>query len=463
MATERLARRPIARAPPTSRSASCTNASPSIRRTIAQRGANGAPRRRSLRPRRRASSSKRRTSTNGSATPASALRDAAAAHAEVGDGLARLALERAEIESGAAARLADGLLALARSTEDRRERREAYERLADLDAAGRDDYASALLWHRTILEADPHHLPSLRNVEHALLTDGRLDDLEPVMTAIARALVAAGDTSAEVGAHAQLAARLRMRGAAGEWEPTREVAELAASLPEPSLWALRAMSAHARAANDEEALIRGVARARREDDPLARNRAARSARGRSRDAGGGSAEGARAPRARRDGGPGRRRELGTPRRGARSKPRTRAGPPRRASRSPARARSPTIGCWRGTMRRGFGSMTSATPIAGSAHSSRRPRSTSPSRISSVASSALYTQRGGRAELAALLERRLATATDGEDRVRLEVERAQALLSVGEPLAARRALESALETKSDHVGALSALRGPCARR
>ncbi len=70
---------------------------------------------------------------------AAALRDAAAAHAETGSGLARLALERAEIASGAAARLADSLLAIARSTEDRRDRREAYERLADLDATGRDD------------------------------------------------------------------------------------------------------------------------------------------------------------------------------------------------------------------------------------------------------------------------------------------------------------------------------------
>src|SRR6185312_10566871 len=86
---------------------------------------------------------------------AAALRDARAAFDAEGDGLARLALERAEMGAGEAARLADNLLAVARSSSDARERREAYERLADLDATGRDDPASALLWHRTILEETP--------------------------------------------------------------------------------------------------------------------------------------------------------------------------------------------------------------------------------------------------------------------------------------------------------------------
>ena len=391
---------------------------------------------------------------------AAAMRDAAAAHTEAGDGLARLALERAEIESGAAARLADSLLALARSTEDRRERREAYERLADLDATGRDDLASALLWHRTILEDDPLHLPSLRNVEHALLTDGRVDELEPVAASIARALASAGDTSAEAGAHAQLSARLRMRGAAGEWEPTRAMAELAASLPEPSLWSLRAVCAHARAANDDDAIIRaslaladrttrspeiaalvlraGEAAMRAEDLPRARELLERAA---TEDPG----------------------DVVTW--GLLAEVRQQAGDPRGAAEAcESLARTSTVDEHRllawydagrlwlddvGEEDRGVSALEQAAMIDLSFQDLF-------ARLS-----ALYTQRGSRSELAALLERRLASATDDEDRVRLEVERAQALVSVGEPVTARRALESALQAKADHVGALSAYADLCA--
>ncbi len=390
----------------------------------------------------------------------SALRDAAAADAVAPDGLARLALERAEVDSGSAARLADGLLALARSSVDPRERREAYERLADLVATGRDDYASALLWHRTILEEEPHYLPSLRTVEQALVTDGRVDELEPVATAIARALVAAGDTSAETGAHAQLSARLRMRGATGEWEPTRPVVELAASLPEPSIWALRAASAHARAANDEEALIRtslalaerttrspdvaalvlraGEAAMRLEDMPRARELLERAA---TEDPG----------------------DVVTW--GLLAEVRQQAEDPRGAAEAcESLARTSAVDehrllAWYDAGRlwldevhdvdRGMSALEQAAAIDLSFQDLF------------VRLSALYTQRGRRAELAALLERRLASATDDDDRVRLEVERAQALISVGEAATARRALESALETKPDHVGALSALADLCA--
>ncbi|MGO8995810.1 MAG: hypothetical protein ACLQVI_21065 [Polyangiaceae bacterium] len=391
---------------------------------------------------------------------AAALRDAGAAHAEVGEGLARLALERAEIESGAAARLADALLGLARSTEDPRERREAYERLADLDATGRDDHASALLWHKTILEEEPHYLPSLRNVEHALISDGRIDELEPVTNAITHALVAAGDTSPETGAHAQLAARLRMRGPAGEWEPTRAITELAASFPEPSLWSLRAACAHARAANDEDALIRaslaladrttrspeiaalvlraGEAAMRAEDLPRARELLERAA---TEDPG----------------------DVVTW--GLLAEVRQQAEDPRGAAEAcESLARTSVVDehrllAWYDAGRlwldealdeeRGLSALEQAGAIDLSFQDVF-------GRLS-----ALYTKRGNRAELASLLERRLATATDDEDRVQLEVERAQALVSVGEALSARRALESALETKADHVGALTAFADLCA--
>ena len=213
---------------------------------------------------------------------AAALRDAAAAHAAVGDGLARLALERAEIESGAAARLADGLLARARSTEDPRERREAYERLADLDATGREDAASALLWHRSILEEQPDYTPSLRHVEHALLSDGRVDELEPVSAAIARALVDAGGHErrgggARAARRAPPGARARGRvGAHATAGGARGVPPRAVVVGAP-----RAQRARARRAGTTRGHRSVVAGAGRAHDAIAGDRRAGSPRGRS--------------------------------------------------------------------------------------------------------------------------------------------------------------------------------------
>ena len=186
-----------------------------------------------------------------SADVAAALNAAKAADAEgKGSRLARIALERAELLGGDAARLADELLGLARTAESAAERREAYERLADLDATARNDPASALLWHRSILEETPAHRPSLRYVEHALLGERRDDELEPVLAAIAHAL---DGTGGECNAHAEIGARFRMR--AGDWSGTREYADLGAKQPTPTMWALRLRDAHARAASDDTALL----------------------------------------------------------------------------------------------------------------------------------------------------------------------------------------------------------------
>jgi hypothetical protein len=99
------------------------------------------------------------------------LRTARAAHECQPDGLARLAAERAELARGETARVTEELLALARATENPRDKRETYERLADLDAS--KDPSAALLWHRTILENDPLYKRSLRKVEQALVEGGR--------------------------------------------------------------------------------------------------------------------------------------------------------------------------------------------------------------------------------------------------------------------------------------------------
>ncbi|MGD0675377.1 MAG: tetratricopeptide repeat protein [Polyangiaceae bacterium] len=167
--------------------------------------------------------------------------------------LARIALERAELRTGRVARLADELLATAKEAGDLSSKREAYERLAVLDAAARDDSASALLWHRLVLENVPDHKPSLRYVEHHLIGEGRNDELEPVATAIAIALRGSG--AGECTAHAELAARLRIRAEAGHPELAQDMVELAAGEPEPSLWSLRALQSHARARSDDAAVL----------------------------------------------------------------------------------------------------------------------------------------------------------------------------------------------------------------
>jgi cellulose synthase operon protein C len=181
-----------------------------------------------------------------------ALRSADAA-AATGSPLAIIARERAELRTGRVARLAEELLTAAKGAEDTATRREAYERLAVLDATARQDPASALLWHRSILEESPSFRPSLRYVEHHLVGEGRDDELEPIVSAIAGALRGTG--AGETTAHAELAARLRMRGLEGSWDSTRDMVELAAAETEPSLWALRMLQAHARAGGDDAAFL----------------------------------------------------------------------------------------------------------------------------------------------------------------------------------------------------------------
>jgi tetratricopeptide (TPR) repeat protein len=75
--------------------------------------------------------------------------------------------------------------------------------------------------------------------------------------------------------------------------------------------------------------------------------------------------------------------------------------------------------------------------------------------------AIYIQSGARAELAALLERRLDAVTDPNERVEMEVLRGRALADVGDAAAAKQALAAALDAHPDHVEALSAFGNVCA--
>ncbi len=387
-----------------------------------------------------------------------ALRAAQAATPEgKGPPLALIARERAELAAGEASRLADELLSLARTAPDVRARTEAYERLAELDALARNDPGSALLWHRSILEETPDHALSLRYVEHALLGERRDDELEPVLTAIARMLDQKGG---EASAHAEVAARLRMRN--GDWDGTRDLAELGARQPAASLWSLRLGNAHARAKEDDAALLEStralIARASRPVELaalLARGAEAAERVGKLDDA------------------------LELLERATREDPgdvtawralaqlRTRRGEHAQAADAlESLARTSAVDehrleAWYEAGRilvdeaKDQGRGVAAFEQAASINIAFKDIF---GRLSK-----LYAARGARNELASLLERRISTVLDPDERVALEVERGSALAEVGEFAVAKEAFEAALAVQPDHVGALTAFGDMCAKR
>ncbi|HEY4106300.1 MAG TPA: hypothetical protein VGM44_20515, partial [Polyangiaceae bacterium] len=73
---------------------------------------------------------------------------------------------------------------------------------------------------------------------------------------------------------------------------------------------------------------------------------------------------------------------------------------------------------------------------------------------------LYVATGERQKLASLLERRLEQTNDPEERVAIEVTRGRALAEVGEKAAAKAALAAALDANPDHAEALEAFAEIC---
>lgn len=363
--------------------------------------------------------------------------------------LLRVALERAELAAGDAGRLADELMTTARSAPDVAARTEAYERLAELDLTARNDPGSALLWHRTILEETPFHPPSLRYVEHTLITERRDDEVEPVFSSIARFLKGTGGESL---AHAEIASRFRMN--AGDWASTKDLAELAASEPEPTLWALRLRDAHARATGDDEALFAStkalVERASRPVELatlLTRTAEAAVRLGRTDEA---------APLLLRastedPGDPMLWKLLADVQKHA-------GAHAQAAEALESLARTSTV-----DEHRLAASYEAALLWLDHAHDETRGVAA----LEHVAASSitykdvfprlskLYAQRGARPELASLLERRISTVLDPDERVDLEVERGLVLAEVGDPGGAKDAYEAALAIQPDHIGALTA--------
>jgi tetratricopeptide (TPR) repeat protein len=386
---------------------------------------------------------------------AGALGAARAADADgKGSRLARIALERAELAAGEAARLADELLAHARTAETPEARREAYERLADLDATARNDPGSALLWHRSILEENPAHKPSLRYVEHALLGERRDDELEPILGAVARAL---DGTGGECSGHAEVAARFRMRS--GDWEGTREYAALGAKQPSPTTWSLRLRNAHARATSDDAAMLEStLALLERASRPIeVATLATRAAEIAQRTGDLEQAETLAARAASVD---------------ASDVVAVRLLAAIRKSRGEHAGAAEALESLAGTVgtepHRLAAHYAAGCAFADDAKDDARATAAFEKAAAIDVTykdlfqrlSKLYAQRGAGGGGAALLERRIATVLDPEERVSLEVDRAKALADAGDVAAAKEAFGAALAVQPDHVGALKAMAELC---
>lgn len=389
--------------------------------------------------------------------------------AEAGDhGLSTPIVERTEIATGDVTRQAEALMELTKAGGDEPLRREALERLAHLDEVGKSDAAATLLWHRSILEESPRHKPSLRWLEHALISEGRDDELGPVFEQIAIALD--GTAGGESTGHAQHAARLRVRDAqvnataddpASAWEHTHDMARLAATQPEASLWALRALSAHARARKDDAALLEvTLALLERTHRPAERAslllRASEAAARLGRD------EDARAhleQAANEDPG-----DVVTW--GFLAELRERAGEARQAAEaceSLARTsvvREHQLLAWHDAAKIWLDEVDDAERAMSALEAAAEIDATYADVFPRL--SALYADKNLDAELARLLEKRLDVVEDDDERVALEVELSRAFADMGELPKAKVCLESALEKRPDHTTALGAMADLCIR-
>ncbi|WP_437968535.1 tetratricopeptide repeat protein [Sorangium sp. So ce260] len=369
------------------------------------------------------------------------------------EALAPIALYRAAAAGHGAGELVDALIPRAREAADAAERLEIYERLAELDELGRRDAGSALLWRRSILEETPHHLPTLRRVASFLIGEGRDDELEPIALEIARVL-----DGPEAIAHALLSARLRLRVL--PWEETFEPVQIAYRNEPRGIWALRQMAAHARA-KAEHALAIEADRQLIERTDRPSEAAALSVRAAKDALLAGSIEDA----------------VAFFRHAITLVPHylvahldladalERGGDVAAA----AAALESAAGASVGSEGRAHSLYAAAVLWQDKVQNAARARDV----LEAVATvdpsyadvfsrlKAIYIAEGARAELAALLERRLDAVTDAAERVEMEVLRGRALADVGDAAAAKRALAAALDANPDHVEALSAFADVCA--
>jgi tetratricopeptide (TPR) repeat protein len=292
-------------------------------------------------------------------------------------------------------------------------------------------------------------LMSLRELEQELLVSDRDEELE----ALSSELVDLPDRG-EAGAHARLAARLRVKK--DTWETTRDLVERAARLTPRSLWILRQASAHARVAGDDERLFESdrelLSRVERPLDAATLSlRAAESA------ARLGKTDEAIALL-------GRTIEV-TPDHLVARDLRARLAEQNDAAgaaadlEAMARAAHLPAHQWSAWYRAGVLFIDKAADAERGLAALEQAATIDVAREDVFDRlQLLYVQRGDRAKLASLLEQRLEKTDDPAERISLEVTRGKALADVGDRDAARRALSAALEASPDHADALEAFAG-----
>ena len=374
-----------------------------------------------------------------------------------GTELWRVAAERFAASGPAAARLSEALLQRAREAEDPREQRDLYERLSQIDRA-RGDGSSALLWQTAILEHSPEYLPALRRLEQAYISSDRARELESAAASLAHALAVndASDVN-ESNAHARLAARLRiLRGA---WDEVREVAELALAHSPNELWALRTLSAQARAVEDNELGLAVETRLhalaeRPLDKATLALRAAEAAARLER-----PEETRRLLSAALEQMPDHLLALTTLSEVLEGVGEYAAAAQAQETLAEAsHVQTHQVSAWH----------QAAVLWLDKAKNTQRGRAALERAVALdmahedavVRLQSLYVAENDRQSLAELLERRLERTTDPEERIALEVTRGRALAEVGEKEAAKAALAAALDANPDHAEALEAFADLC---
>jgi tetratricopeptide (TPR) repeat protein len=382
---------------------------------------------------------------------AAAARNAYLAMESGGSELLRVTAERYAASGPAQARLSETLLERARSSSDPVLQRQIYERLSQIDEA-RGDSSSALLWQTAILEQSAEHLPALRRLEHAYISGDRLAELEPIALSLARAL-----DGGESNAHARLVARLRVRR--GAWSEAREMAEISIAHSPSQLWALRALSAQARAAEDSELGLRVDERlfelaTRPLDQTTLALRAAEAAARLDR-----KADAKRLLTAAIEHMPGHLLALTTLSEVLEAAEEYRAAA--ETLETAAQASHVTlhqVSAWHQAAVLWLDK--AANPERGRAALERAVALDVSHEDAVVRLQALYIAANDRQKLASLLERRLAGTSDPDERIAIEVTRGRALAEVGERAAAKAALAAALDANPDHAEALEAFAELC---
>jgi tetratricopeptide (TPR) repeat protein len=380
-----------------------------------------------------------------------AIRCARLALESDGSELSRIVLTRVALGTNDSIPLGEDLLARAKETDDAALQREIYAQLSELEAA-RGNTSGALLWQNAILERSPRELSALRRLEFAHVRADRRSELERVLTALADAL-----GGSEGAAAARVAARLRL--AAGNWSGVRKLAELSVRADPNSVWALRMLSAHARAADDPEA-TQAVERrlfelsSRPVDKATLALRAAEAATRLER------WEDAQALLENAlDHAPDHLVALKTL--ADVLEQRAEYGAAARAMEAVAEASrvdAHKVEAWYSAgllwldkvddTERGRSALEQAVALD-------LEHEDAVARLQSI-----YVARGDRQRLAELLQRRLERTTDPEERIAIEVARGRALAEIGEPAAAKAALAAALDANPNHFEALEAFAQLC---